>query len=190
MKKVTFAALAVAAAMGVSSAAQAQETAPGAHPYAGVQVGLHNLGIDEDDFVGIPGLDIDDSALIYGAYAGVDFDIAQGAVIGVEGNFVLGNGPIDNEFGIAGRIGHRTANGSVIYIRGGYQWINIDPSGLTGLNVTDAQFEAAGGDDTIGDYLVGVGADISTGGPARIRVAVDTISFDTLRATVGVNFGF
>ena len=190
MKKVTFAALAVAAAMGVSSAAQAQDTVPGAHPYVGLQVGLHNLGIDEDDFVGIPGLDIDDSALIYGAYAGVDFDIAQGAVIGVEGNFVLGNGPIDNEFGIAARLGHRTANGSVIYVRGGYQWINIDPSGLTGLNVTDAQFEAAGGDDTIGDYLVGVGADIATGSAARVRVAVDTISFDTLRATVGVNFAF
>lgn len=187
MKKLTFAALAAAAALGMAGTAQAQGTA---HPYAGLQVGLHNLGIDEDDFAGIPGLDIDDSALIYGAYVGVDVDVAQGAVVGIEGNFNLGNGPLDNEFGVAARIGHRTANGSVIYLRGGYQWLNIDPSGLTGVAITDAQFTAAGGDDTTGDYLVGVGADIATGSAARIRLGVDTISFDTLRATVGVNFAF
>lgn len=189
MKTITFAA-AAALAVALPGVAQAQDAAPSATPYAGVNVGLHNLGIDEDDFVGIPGIDIDDSALIYGGYIGVDFSVAPSAVIGVEGNFNLGNGPIDSEYGIAARVGYRTTNGSVIYVRGGYQWLNIDPSGLTGVAITDAQFEAAGGDDTIGDFILGVGADISTGGPARIRVGVDTVSFDTLRPTVGVNFTF
>lgn len=188
MKKISFAA-AAALAIALPGVAQAQDSGT-AHPYVGAQVGLHNLGIDESDFTGIPGLDIDDSAIIYGAYAGVDVDIARNAVIGVEGNFNLGNGPIDNEFGIAGRIGYRTSNGSVLYVRGGYQWINIDPRGLTGANITDAQFEAAGGDDTTGDYLVGVGADIAVAGNTRLRVGVDTLAFDTIRPTVGVNFAF
>ena len=188
MKKISFAA-AAALAIALPGVAQAQASGT-AHPYIGAQVGLHNLGIDEDDFAGIAGIDIDDSALIYGGYAGVDFDIAQNAVIGAEANFNLGNGPIDNEFGVAARIGYRANNGSVIFVRGGYQWLNIDPSGLTGVAVTDAQFEAAGGDDTTGDFLVGVGADIAVGGNARLRVAVDTVSFDTIRPTVGVNFAF
>ena len=189
MKKISY--LAVAAlAIALPGVAQAQGSAPSASPYVGASVGLHNLGIDESDFAGIPGIDIDDSAIVYGGYAGVDFGVAPNAVIGVEGNFHLGNGPIDNEFGIAARIGYRTDNGSVIYARGGYQWVNIDPSGLTGVNITDAQFEAAGGDDTTGDYLLGVGADIAVGGNARLRVGIDTLAFDTVRPTVGVNFAF
>ncbi len=189
MKNYSFAA-AVALAAALPAAAQAQDAAPGARPYVGAQVGLHDLGVDEDEFTGVPGLDIDDSALIYGAYAGVDFDVARNAVLGVEGNFNLGNGPIDHEFGVAARVGYRTDSGSVFYVRGGYQWVNIDPRGLTGVDISDAAFEAAGGDDTGGDYLVGVGADIATGGAARVRVGVDTLGFDTLRPTVGVNFAF
>lgn len=188
MKKISFAA-AAALAIALPGVAQAQDSGT-AHPYIGAQVGLHDLGIDEDDFAGVPGLDIDDSALIFGGYAGVDIDIAPHAVIGAEANFNFGNGPIDNEYGVAARIGYRTDNGSVIYVRGGYQWVNLDPSGLTGIDISDADFEAAGGDDTDGDYLVGVGADIAVGGNTRLRVGVDTISFDTIRPTVGVNFAF
>lgn len=189
MKKISIAA-AAALAIALPGVAQAQVATPSATPYAGVQVGLHNLGLDEDEFAGIPGLEIDDSALIYGGYAGVDFNVARNAVIGVEGNFNLGNGPIDHEFGVAARVGYRTDNGSVIYVRGGYQWVNLDPSGLTGVDISDAAFEAAGGDDTGGDYLLGVGADIATGSGLRFRVGVDTLAFDTLRPTVGVNFAF
>jgi len=184
MKKISFAA-AAAIAIALPGVAQAQDAATSVTPYVGAQVGLHNLGIDEDDFAGVPGLDIDDSAIIYGAYAGVDFGIAPNAVIGVEGNFNLGNGPIDSEYGIAGRVGYRTANGSVFYVRGGYQWIDLDAERLTGVSPLPA-----GIDDDGGDYLVGVGADIATGGAARFRVGVDTLAFDTFRPTVGVNFAF
>jgi outer membrane immunogenic protein len=187
MKTTSFAAVA-ALAIALPGVAQAQTGS--AHPYVGAQVGIHNLGIDEEDFTGIPGLDVDDSAIIYGAYAGVDFNVAPNAVIGAEANFNLGNGPIDNEFGVVGRIGYRTNNGSVLYVRGGYQWVNLDVGGLTGTNITDAQFQAAGGDDSDGDYLVGVGGDIAVGGNTRLRVGVDTLAFDTVRPTVGVNFAF
>lgn len=189
MKKISFAAVAALAAA-LPGVAQAQDAAPSATPYVGVQVGLHNLGVDEDDFTGIPGIDIDDSALIYGAYAGVDFNVGRNAVVGVEGNFNLGNGPIDHEFGVAARLGYRMDSGSILYVRGGYQWVDLDPRGLTGVNISDAAFEAAGGDDSGGDFLLGVGADIATGSAARIRVGVDTLGFDTIRPTVGVNFAF
>jgi hypothetical protein len=186
MKKISFAA-AAALAVALPGVAQAQSSTPSATPYVGAQVGLHNLGLDEDDYAAIPGLDIDDSALIYGVYGGVDFSIAPNAVIGVEGNFNLGNGPIDTEYGVAARIGYRTDNGSIFYVRGGYQWINLDPENLTGVSPLPAGVDV---DDTGGDYLLGVGADIATGGPARIRVGVDTLAFDTFRPTVGVNFAF
>lgn len=184
MKKISFAAAAAALAIALPGAAQAQESGT-AHPYVGASVGLHNLGIDEDDFTGIPGLDVDDSAIIYGAYAGVDVSVAPNAVIGIEGNFHLGNGPIDTEFGFAGRVGYRTNSGSVIYVRGGYQWVDLDVTGLTGVSPVPA-----GVDDDGGDYLLGVGADIAVGGNARLRVGVDTLAFDTIRPTVGVNFAF
>lgn len=189
MKKISFAA-AAALAVALPGVAQAQESAA-AHPYIGAQVGMHNLGVDEDDFTGIPGVDIDDSGLIYGVYGGVDFNISPNAVIGAEANFNLGNGPIDSDYGVAARIGYRANNGTIIYVRGGYQWVNLDPSGLTGVDISDADFEAAGGDDTGGDYLVGVGADIALGGSgARLRVGVDTLAFDTIRPAVGLNFAF
>lgn len=180
--KTSLIAAAALAAFAIPGAALAQG-AGSAHPYVGAQVGYHDLGVDVD--VTAPPLNIDDNALIFGAYAGVDFDIASNVVIGAEGNFNFGNSVIDNEYGVAARIGYRTANGSIVYVRGGYQWVNLDVSNFTGV-----PNPPAGIDDTAGDYLVGVGADIATGSRARIRVGVDTIAFDSVRPTVGVNFAF
>jgi outer membrane immunogenic protein len=177
------AAAAAAAFVMIPAAAQAQDDAAapaGAQPYVGFQVGYHDLGVDSAD---VAPLDVDDSAITYGGYAGVDF--GSRIVFGVEGNYNFGNGPIDSEYGVAGRIGMRAPNGTIIFARGGYQWVNLDIEGFTGVTNPPA-----GLDDTVDDYLVGVGADIATGGSARIRIAVDTISFDTVRPTLGVNFAF
>lgn len=174
-------AAAALAAFAVPGAALAQEAGT-AHPYIGAQVGYHDLGVDSD---AVAPLNIDDNALIFGGYAGVDFDVTGNIVVGAEANFNFGNSAIDNEYGAAARIGYRTANGSIVYVRGGYQWVNLDVSNLTGV-----ANPPAGIDDTAGDYLVGVGADIATGSRARIRVGVDTIAFDSVRPTVGVNFAF
>jgi outer membrane immunogenic protein len=173
------------AAPGVASA---QEAAPTAHPYIGVQAGLHNLGIDEDD-IDTGNFDIDDSAMVYGVYGGVDFDVGGALVVGAEGNFSLGNGPIDSEYGVAGRIGVRAGTGSVIFARLGYQWVNLNGAGL--LNIDEDLFDDDDlPDDTVDDYLVGVGADIGVGQTLGLRVAVDTISFDTLRPSVGLHLKF
>ena len=189
MKKIALIASAAVVPFALPGVAHAQEAAAsGAHTYFGVQAGLHDLGVssddlDDDDF------DIDDSALIYGVYGGVDFDLGTSAIVGVEGNFNLGNGPIDTEYGVAGRIGFKAGtSGTVIFARAGYQWVNVDAAGLVGIDedlIDDDDI-----DDTIGDYVVGVGADIAVGRSAGVRVAVDTISFDTLRPSVGVHFRF
>jgi len=182
MKKIAMIAVALATAAGMSTAAQAQET-KSAHPYAGVQVGFHDLGIDED---AVPPLTLDDSAMIYGGYAGVDFDLGSSAIVGIEANLNLGSSAIDAEYGAAARIGYRTTNGTIIYARVGYQWVNVDVENFTGV-----ANPPAGIDDTVDDILVGIGTDIALrDGPARIRLGVDTVSFDTIRGTAGVNFSF
>ena len=189
MKKVALMVSAAVMAFAVPGIASAQEAASNAHPYIGVQAGLHDLQVDtdeldEDDF------DIDDSAVVYGVYGGVDFDLGTAAVIGIEGNFNLGNGPIDAEYGVAGRIGLRAGTGTVIFARAGYQWVNVDGEGLLGIDEDIIDDDDLDVDDTIDDYLVGVGADIAVGPSMGLRVAVDTISFDTLRPSVGLHARF
>jgi len=189
MKKTVFMAGAALLAFAVPGVASAQETAPTTNGFVGVQVGLHDLGVDLDE-EDTDGFDIDDSALIYGGYGGVDFNIGRSAVAGIEGNFNFGNGPIDNEFGLAARVGVRAGTGTVIFARAGYQWVNIDASGLIGVDDDVLDDDDLDVDDTIGDFLVGVGADIAVGEAMGIRVAVDTVGLDTIRGTAGLHFRF
>jgi outer membrane immunogenic protein len=188
MKKLALLVSAVVLPLAVPGVADAQEST-GAHPYVGAQAGLHDLNVDTDG-LDTGGFDIDDSGLVYGAYAGVDFDLGKSAVIGAEGNFDLGNGPIDSEYGVAGRVGLRTKGGTVVFARAGYQWVNVDGAGLLGVDESLIDDDDLTVDDTIGDYLVGIGADIAVGERMGVRVAVDTISFDTLRPSVGLHMKF
>ena len=190
MKKFALLVSAVALPLAVPGVAHAQESgATGARPYVGVQGALHDLNVDESE-IDTGGFDLDDSALTYGVYGGVDFDLGTSAVVGVEGNFNLGNGPIDSEYGIAGRLGFRAKGGTVIFARAGYQWINVDGSGLLGVDEDLIDDDDLDMSDTVGDYLVGVGADIAVGKNMGLRVAVDTVSFDTIRPSVGVHLKF
>lgn len=190
MKKIGLMACAAVLAFAVPGMAHAQEAAaPAAHPYVGVQVGIHDLAADTDEFDG-SGFDIDDSGMIYGVYGGVDFDLGSTAVVGIEGNFNLGDGPIDSEYGIAARIGVRAGTGTVIFGRVGYQWVDIDAAGLVGLDEDAFDDEDLDIDDTGGDYLVGIGADIAVGPSFGIRLAVDTLAFDTVRPTIGAHIRF
>ncbi len=188
MKKFALLVSAAALPFALPGVANAQEST-GAHPYIGVQGALHDLNVDEDE-IDTGGFDLDDNALTYGVYGGVDFDLGKSAVVGVEGNFNLGNGPIDSEYGIAGRVGLRAGTGTVIFARAGYQWINIDGSGLIGVDEDLIDDDDLDMSDTIGDYLVGVGADIAVGKNMGLRVAVDTVSFDTLRPSLGLHLKF
>lgn len=188
MKKIALLVSAVALPLAVPGVAHAQEST-GARPYVGIQGALHDLNVDESE-IDTGGFDLDDNAFTYGVYGGVDFDIGKSAILGVEGNFNLGNGPIDSEYGVAGRVGFRAKGGTVVFARAGYQWINVDGAGLIGVDESLIDDDDLDVSDTIGDYLVGVGADIAVGERVGLRVAVDTVSFDTLRPSVGLHMRF
>ncbi|WP_435417698.1 outer membrane beta-barrel protein [Parerythrobacter aurantius] len=172
--KILTAGAAVAAAFAFATPALAQD-ASGADTYVGASVGYHDIGV---------GVDGDDS-MIYGAVAGVDFPVGGKLFLGAEGNYHLGDGVIDNEYGIAARAGVKLAGGTKLYAKAGYQEVDFDLVSVLGGN------PPPGTDDSDGDYIVGVGADIALGdSPVGLRLAADTIAFDSTRLTAGVLFKF
>jgi outer membrane immunogenic protein len=174
MKTLTFTALAAMGAIALPAAAQAQSTAQGPEVYVGATAGIHDLGI------GLP----DDDGGIYGVVAGVDLPVGETLFVGAEGNYNIGDGAIDSEYGIAARAGVRVGDSAKVYVRGGYQEVDFNLSRL----VPGAP---AGSDDTDGDYLVGAGVEFGLGdSPIAFRAGIDTIAFDSTRATVGVLYKF
>lgn len=176
MKKIALLTVSAVAALGLATGAQAQDTAaPTVQPYIGLSGGYHSLGVS--------GVSDDDGA-IYGVVGGVDVPVGETLTFGVEGNYHLGTNAIDSEYGVAAKLGFPVGETSQLFVKGGYQWVDLD----LGNFVTPA---VVGLDDTDGDYIVGVGGEFAVGdSPARIRVGVDTVAFDTVRATAGVVFKF
>lgn len=186
MKKIAFTTLAALGAIALPTAAHAQSDAPTSEVTIGATVGIHDLGVDFDDG-DIDGFDIDDSGEIYGGFVAVDFPVGQNLFVGLEGNGSLGSGPIDAEYGASARFGLRTANGGKVYLRGGYQFVDLDAGNLIGdPDFDEDDFDL---DSTVDDYLVGVGVEFPVSSVV-LRANVDTIAFDTLRGTVGVGLKF
>lgn len=175
MKKIAITTLAAMGAIALPAAAQAQSNeAPKVETYVGVTAGIHDLG------VGLP----DDDGGIYGVVAGVDVPVGQTFFVGAEGNYNIGDGAIDSEYGIAARAGVRVGSNGKVYVRGGYQEVDFD----LGRFITTP---VVGFDDTDGDYLVGAGVEFGLGdSPIAFRAGIDTIAFDSTRATVGVLYKF
>ena len=186
MKKIAFASLAAMGAIALPAAAQAQDSNK-PEVTIGASVGLHDLAVDVED-ADLDGFDVDESGEIFGGFAAVDFPLGESLFAGVEGNANLGDGPIEAEYGVSGRLGFRTEGGSKIYARGGYQWVDLDAGNLIGVPDFD-ESDFPNLDTTAGDYLVGVGVEVPVSSVV-LRANVDTIAFDTLRGTVGVGFKF
>ncbi len=178
MKKLVFTSLAALGAIALPAAAQAQTadtaTKQGPELYVGATAGIHDLGI------GLP----NDDGGIYGVVAGVDVPIGETFFVGAEGNYNIGDGAIDSEYGIAARAGVRVGQTGKVFVRGGYQEVDFDASRFITTPVV-------GFDDTDGDYLVGAGVEFGLGdSPIAFRAGIDTIAFDSTRATVGVLYKF
>ncbi len=169
MKKFLIAA--AAAPLAFAAAPAMAQDAGQAQVYGGVTGGYHDV-------------DAGAEGGIFGVVAGVDVPAGESLILGVEGNYNIGTADIDSEYGVAAKLGIRTANGGQLYVRGGYQEVNFDLGNLVGGPVP------AGLDDTDGDYLVGVGGQFKVAENASIRLGVDTIAFDSTRATAGVLFHF
>lgn len=179
-----FSALGLAFAVIAAAPAAAQDAPQSTQAYVGVSGGYHDLGNNPFGSNG---------GAIGGAVAGVDIGLSPdpvGPVIGVEGNFHLGTGAIDSEYGAAARIGYKFPSGGLAYVRAGYQWINFDIGNVVDIDGIDD--DATGIDDTDGDYLVGVGGEFPLGstGRTRLRVGVDTVAFDTWRPNAAFILNF
>jgi outer membrane immunogenic protein len=186
MKKIAF--IAAAAAVAFAAPAMAQD-APQVGAYIGASAGYHDLGI-KDDLRSVGITNPKDGGFIYGVTGGFDIPVGdQGVTLGLEGNYHLGSEAIDSDYGIATKLGFRTG-ATKLFVKGGYQWVNLDINKMTGGQLTEAQFKALGQSDTVDDYLVGVGAEINVGPRSVLTAGVDTVSFDTVRGTVGLGFKF
>jgi hypothetical protein len=193
MHKIAFTALTALGAIALPSAAQAQSNKVDA--FIGATVGIHDFefggsesspsppsGSGEGGSPGYGSISGDDNGGIYGVVAGVDIPVGETFFIGAEGNVNIGDGPIDSEYGIAARAGVRVGKTGKVFVRGGYQEVNFD-LGESGPSSSI--------DDTDGDYLLGAGVEFGLGdSPIRLRAAIDTIAFDTTRATVGLLYTF
>jgi hypothetical protein len=175
--------MAVGAIAATPSMALAQES--GAEFFVGASAGYHDLGVDTED-PDFEGFEVDDASPIIGGFVGVDFPVGANLFAGVEGNYHFGTDVIDSEYGVSGRFGFVGEGGSKYYVRGGYQEIDLDISGIFNEDLSEFEDEF---DTSDGDYLVGLGADFPIGA-VKLRFNLDTISFDTVRGTAGVAFSF
>ncbi|MDJ0641337.1 MAG: hypothetical protein QNJ15_00835 [Erythrobacter sp.] len=186
MKKYVFASATAVAALAIPSAAFAQDEGQ-AEVTVGASAGYHDLGVEglED----IAGPDASDSGAIFGGFVAVDVPISSNFFIGAEGNAHFGTDAIDADYGVSGRLGFRADNGTKVYLRGGYQWVDVDAAALAGVDGDTFDEDDLGIDTTVGDYLVGAGVDVPVG-QISIRGNIDTIAFDSVRLTAGVGFRF
>ncbi len=195
MKKMAFVGACVTAVL-VSSPAVSQTAST--EFYVGAQAGLHELG---DNPFG------DSGGAVFGGFVGVDIPVSENVIFGVEGDLNFGSGLIDNEYGVYAKLGVRVGQGGQLFVRGGYAEVDLDLNalvsdltqgqldGITGggvdiddLNALD--LNALGVDDSVGDYVLGVGGQFRLSDTVSLRAIVDTLAFDTVRATGGVVITF
>lgn len=186
MKKTILCALAATTAFVAPQAAFAQDA--GAEVTVGAFAGYHDLGVSSED-ADVEDFDITDNGGIFGGFIAVDFPVSDNVFVGIEGNGAFGTGAIESEYGASARLGFRTNSGTKFYVRGGYQEVDLDAAGIIGVDESEFDEEDLGIDTSGGDYLVGAGVEVPVG-KLSVRVNVDTIAFDTVRATAGLGIRF
>lgn len=187
MKKLLLAA--VAAAFVFPAAASAQETtadgsrAFGIEPYVGVLGGYE--GFESNPGGGIPASVRGDrlkGGLVEGV-AGVNVPLGP-VFVGVEGNAAKGfTGDIDWQYGVHGRVGARTGETGMVYVKAGYQWTNFDRYGKDSRDFGDISYGIGG---EVGPGALGLDGLIKREG-VRFRAEVSTQGeFESVRPMVGI----
>lgn len=189
MTKTALAALCAAAALAFPTTAFAQSDTL-SEVTVGVTAGYHDLGLGEEiSDQDLTDFDIQDGGAIFGGFVALDFPVGSNLFAGIEGNASFGTEAIDAEYGASLRFGFRSDSGTKLYLRGGYQAIDVDAAGVLGFDEDLFDEDDFGLDSTVDDYLVGAGVEFPVGG-LRLRGNVDTVAFDTFRATAGVGYAF
>lgn len=190
MTKFGFATLAACAALALPVAvhAQSQEETPSKEVTIGFTTGLHDLGIKDELREATGRFDVKDRTKTVGGFAAIDKPLGSSPLFaGIEGNVNVGVGSgINYEYGSSLRLGYRGMNGAKAYVRGGYQWVDINLGDILGVP-EDAV--PAGLQGHASDYLVGAGVELPAG-KVILRGNVDTVGFDTVRGTLGVGVRF
>ncbi|MGY6551782.1 MAG: hypothetical protein ACXIT4_07785 [Erythrobacter sp.] len=191
MKKIVGTTLAALGALAFPVAAQAQsemkDEMKSPEITVGFSTGLHDLGINRE-LREATGREVDDLAQIVGGFAAIDYKLGSNFFAGVEGNMHVGPGSgVNYEYGGSLRLGLRGQDGSKVYVRGGYQWVDINLSNIVGVQ-SDSDL-LVGLQGHASDYLVGAGVELPAG-KVILRGNVDTLGFDTVRGTLGVGVRF
>lgn len=184
--KTVLTALAAAAGLAFAAPAMAQDTAPdgspafGIEPYFGVLGGYHSF--DRASEFGVsPTRGKMNGALIEGI-AGINLPLGP-AFVGVEGNAAKGFSDIDWEYGVKGRVGLRAGDSGLIYVSGGYQWVN----GKGKRGFSDQKDWTYGLGVEVGPKDIGLGGLTGNSG-VRVRLQADTYDFDSIRPMAGLVF--
>ena len=173
------------AALALPAVARAQDAAPdgtrafGIEPYVGVLGGYDSY--DRNGAFGARAAQSRMQGYIVSGIAGVNVPLGP-VFVGAEGNATKGFDDLNWEYGAKGRVGVRAGNSGLVYISGGYQWV-------------DGKHKRGFGDDH--DWLYGVGLEVGPkdlGMPGnnsgiRLRLQADTYNnFQSIRPMAGVVF--
>jgi opacity protein-like surface antigen len=182
MKKFLFAA---ALAVSMPAVAVAQDagtaTAPDGTPAFGIEPYVGVLGgwtqFDKDSEFGSPRGGRMDGGLISGV-AGVNLPLGP-VFVGAEGNATKGFGDVDWAYGVKGRVGARAGDSGMIYVSGGYQWVNGKRA------YSDQKDWIYGVGVEVGPKDIGLGG-ITTNSGIRLRLSAETYDFDSIQPMAGV----
>ncbi len=163
--------------------------------YAGIQLGYEEVATIDLPTIGGNGTELNVEGAMFGGYLGYNVPLGDTVVLGVEGSVNFGTDQIDNDYTVAGHLGLAFGENSMAFVRGGYQWVDLDVADLTqellGRPLTPAELNAANAqNDTADGVLIGAGVQFGLGGNAHLRATIDTIEFDTYRVGAGLGINF
>ena len=177
-------AAAALAALALPAVAHAQDTAPdgtrafGIEPYVGVLGGYDSY--DRDSEFGTSATHGKMNGFLASGVVGVNVPLGP-VFVGVEGNASKGFEDIDWEYGAKARAGVRAGNSGMIFVSGGYEWVN----GRGGRGFGDHKDWIYGAGVEVGPKDLGMAGNNSG---IRLRLQADTYDFDSIRPMAGVVF--
>ncbi|MGY6551781.1 MAG: outer membrane protein [Erythrobacter sp.] len=146
----------------------------------GVSAGILGLDLTIPDI----GSDLrDNNGIVYGVFAAADKPLRDNLFAGLEVNAHLGTRAVSSDLGASLRLGLRAESGTKVYVRAGYQWVNLNRDNFTGA--LDPQTSTS-----VNNYLIGGGVEFPVYRQLTLRTNFDTVGFDIVRATSGFAYKF